>query len=98
MKNIIFDVLKATGVENVNGKEVKIEGVSFGMYQNTEKDYESRNKWFIIDFKSGVAIANGYTQQEVIETAKNNYQAYIEKVNTDFYSDMVRRFERTKTA
>lgn len=98
MKNITFDVLKASGVETVNGKEIKIEGLSFGMYQNTEKDYKPRNKWFVIDFKSGVSISNGYTQQEAIESAKNNYQAYIEKVGTDFYNDIVRRFERTKTA
>jgi hypothetical protein len=96
MKNITFEVLKCTGVETVNGKEVKIEGQSFGMYQNTEKDYEPNCKWFIIDFKSGVSIANGYSQQETIETAKNNYKAYVEKVCTEFYSNMVRRFNDAK--
>ena len=96
MKKITFHVLKSTGVETVNGREVKINDHLFGMYQNTEKNYEPRNKWFIIDLKSGVAIANGYSQQDVIEKANNNYQAYIEKLDTEFYSEMVRRFERGK--
>lgn len=99
MEKINFEVMKNKEgyiVETVEGQEIKINNKIFGLYQNTEKEYDNNSKWFVIDFKSGISLANGATQKEAINTAKTNYDAFMEKTATKNYTDIRIKFEQTK--
>ena len=100
MKTINFDIMKHKDgnyiIESVNGQEVKINNITFGMYQNTEKEYNKNQKWFIIDFKIGLYIASGRTQKEAINNAKDIFQSYLNKTCEHFYTEMREQFEQLK--
>jgi len=80
MKKINIDIVKYKKgyiLETVQGQEVKINNMIFGLYRNTEETYEKENKWYIIDIASGLAIATGSTQKEVLINAQNKMEKVL---------------------
>lgn len=101
VKEIKIEVVKykkGMYLETVKGKEVKIESMIFGIYENNEDTYEKQDKWFIIDLKSGISIAHGSTEEEALNDAKLNMIMFKEKQLEDSYKEMIETFESLKAS